>query len=133
VALEVRVRAPELKWRVGPPRTQGGTVGPAQISASSLEYVRVQVAAFASGVAVNPTSDTVTLAFMSGSAVPASGDWKTGSWDTDSTTTPATYRARCLVGTGGAIVLTPGIYAVWVKVTDAPETPVKQAGALKVV
>lgn len=102
---------------------------PVEISALSLEYVYVPVAARAAGAAVNPTADTVAMAFMAGATRPTSGDWKTASWDTDATT----YRARCLVGTGGAVALNPGIYAVWVKVTDSPETPVRLAGPLKVV
>lgn len=134
MALELLLAAPETKWRAGPPATdRGHVVGPAQISASSLEYIRVQVAAYTAGAAVNPTTDAVQMAFMVGSAVPASSDWKTATWDTDSTTVPATYRARCLVGTGGAVTLTPGTYQVWVKVTDTPETPVKLAGPLRVV
>lgn len=105
----------------------------AEISASSLEYVRVTVQASASGSAVDPTGDTVQLAFMSTSAAPASGDLKAASWETDSTTTPPTYKARCLVGTGGAVALTAGTYHVWVKVTDSPETPLRRAGLLRVI
>lgn len=108
-------------------------MGPARICASSLEYVRVQIAAYASGATVDPSADTVQLAFMVGSAIPAPGDWKTASWETDSTTVPATYKARCLVGATGAVTLTPGVYQVWVKLTDSPETPVRQAGPLVVV
>lgn len=104
----------------------------AEISAASLEYVRVPVAAQSSGIAVNPTADVVQLAFMSGRTNPATGDWKAASWDTDVTTVPPTYRARCLVGPGGAVTLSPGTYLVWVKVTDSPEMPVKPAGPLKV-
>lgn len=103
----------------------------AEISASSIEYVRVPVSATASGSAVDPTADTVQMAFLATSAAPVSGDWKTASWETDATTTPDTYYARCLVGS--AITLTAGTYTVWVKVTDSPETPVKRAGLLRVI
>jgi hypothetical protein len=104
----------------------------AVIAAGSLEYVRVQVAATASGAAVDPTSDTVSMAFLPSSAAPASGDWKSASWETDATVTPTVYRARCLVGPGGAVTLTPGTYTVWVKIVDSPETPIKRCGPLKV-
>jgi hypothetical protein len=105
---------------------------PAEISSLSLEYVYVPVAAKVAGVAVDPSADAVALAFMVGRADPAPGDWKTASWDTDATTTPATYRARCLVGPAGAVQLVPGVYQVWVKINDSPEVPVKLAGPLKV-
>jgi hypothetical protein len=95
--------------------------------------VRVKVAAKLNGASVNPTADTVTMAFMSGSATPTSGDWKTASWDTDPTTSPPTYRARCLVGPAGTVTLTPGLWNVWVKVVDSPEVPVLHGGPLKVV
>lgn len=107
-------------------------VQPVEISSLSLEYVYVPVAARAAGAAVNPTSDAVALAFVVGATSPVSGDWKTATWDTDATTTPATYRVRCLVGPAGAVTLVPGMYQVWVKVTDSPEIPVKLAGPLKV-
>jgi hypothetical protein len=105
----------------------------AQISTASLEYVRAPVSAVASGSAVNPTADTVEMAFLADDDAPVSGDWKTASWETDATTTPVTYWARCLVGTGGAVALTAGDYHVWVRVTDSPETPVVLAGLLRVV
>lgn len=105
---------------------------PAEIPSASLEYVRVHVHAKASGADIDPTADTVAMAFMVGDAAPSSGDLKTASWETDPTTTPPTYYARCLVGTGGAIALKPGRYTVWVKITDSPEVPLRPAGPLKV-
>lgn len=105
----------------------------AQISTASLEYVRVQVSAREAGAAVDPTGSTVTMAFLLTDTAPVSGDWKTASWDTDATTTPDTYRAQCLVGSGGAVTLTAGTYRVWLKITDSPETPIKPAGYLKVI
>lgn len=104
---------------------------PAVISSLTTEYVLVPVAAKASGATVNPTGDTVELAFMRGSDEPESGDWHTGSWETDTTTTPDTYSARVLVGPA-AVALKPGAYAVWVRVTDSPEIVVRNTGALKV-
>ena len=103
----------------------------AEIAASSVEYVRVPVSATASGSAVDPTADTVVMAFMATASEPGASDWKTASWETDATTTPDTYYARCLVGS--AVTLTAGTYTVWVKVTDSPETPVKRAGLLRVI
>jgi hypothetical protein len=104
-----------------------------EISTASLEYVRVPVAAKVDGAAHDPTEDTVTMAFLATTAAPASGDWKTASWETDTGPDPDTYYARCLVGTGGAVVLTAGVWHVWVKVADSPETPVKRAGLIRVI
>lgn len=105
----------------------------AEISAASLEYIRVSVAASASGSAVNPTSGTVTFAFLATSAAPVLADFKTGSWETDTSTEPDTYMARCLVGTGGAFVPTAGTtYNVYVKIVDNPETIIRRAGLLRV-
>lgn len=103
----------------------------AEIASSSVEYVRVPVSASAAGVAVDPTADTVQMAFLATASAPVSGDWKTASWETDASTNPDTYYARCLVGS--AVTLTAGTYTVWVKVTDSPETPVKRAGLLRVI
>jgi hypothetical protein len=102
-------------------------------SVLSLEYVRVPVAARSSGLAVNPTADAVAMAFTAAGVNPTSGDWQTGSWETDSTTTPATYFARCLVGPGGTFVPVVTTYDVWLKVTDAPEIPARKVGNLQIV
>lgn len=103
---------------------------PTQISALSTEYVKVRVRARASGADYNPTGDTVTMSFISKAELrPVTGDWKTASWETAN----SEYYARCLVGpTGGTITLTPGVWYVWVKVTDGPEVPVLRAGTLTV-
>lgn len=106
---------------------------PLVIPVGSLEYVRVSVYAESSGAQVNPTSDTVQMAFVPGSAAPEAGDWKSASWDTDTTTTPTTYRAQCLVGPSGTVTLVRGSYTVWVKIVDSPETPVRPVGSLKVI
>ena len=83
----------------------------------------------------DPTGDTVVMAFLDEppeDASPASGDWKTASWLTVSSTTPARYKAKCLVGPGGAVTLTEGTWWVWVKVVDTPETPALYSGRIRV-
>lgn len=102
------------------------------ISALSLEYVRVRIHASEDGAAVDPTADTVVMAFVAEGASPGVSDWKTASWETDPSVTPDAYYARCLVGPSGAATLTAGIYDVWVKATDNPEIPVLRAGSLEV-
>lgn len=104
-----------------------------RISAASLEFVRVKVAARESGVDVDPTLDTVSMAFISTGSAPGTADWKAASWETDASTDPDTYYARCLVGTGGSAVLAADTYAVWVKITDNPEVPQLKAPGKLVV
>jgi hypothetical protein len=100
------------------------------ISSLSTEYVQVPVSATAAGVNVNPTSDSVQFAFMA-TGNPTPSDWHTGTW---TTIAPTTYLAQILVGPdNGGVTLTAGTtYAIWVKVTDNPETPVRQVGLLKI-
>lgn len=103
--------------------------GSIDISVLSREYVKVAVSATEAGSAVDPTNDTVQMAFPVLGTDPISGDWKAATWETVGTT----YYARCLVGPGGTVTLAAGSYNVWVKVTDNPEAPVRRAGVLKVV
>lgn len=100
------------------------------LSSLSTEYVQAPVSATVDGVPVDPTSDRVQFAFMP-TGTPDVSDWHDGSW---STLTPATYIAQILVGPGnGGVSLSAGsTYAIWVKVTDNPEAPVRQIGLLKV-
>lgn len=102
------------------------------IPATSREYVHVPVRAQSAGLPVDVSADTVEMAFQAGSTAPAPGDWRAASWDVDSTITPARYRAQCLVGPGGTVELAAGVYSVWVRVTDAPEIPVRRAGQLRI-
>jgi hypothetical protein len=102
-------------------------------SASYPVYVLAQVKADEG--ATDPTGDTVQMAFLQDppeEAAPASGDWKTASWTTLTSTNPARYKAKCLVGPGGVITLTAGTWWVWVKVTDSPETPALYSGRVQV-
>lgn len=96
------------------------------ISALSTEYVRVPVL-----TTFNPTNDVVQFAFLVDGTQPSSGDWKAGSWETDTINGITTYYARCLIGpTGGTMTLVAGSYRIWLKITDNPEVPVRIAGTL---
>lgn len=103
------------------------------MSVLSLENVRVPIAAKVEGAHVNPTSDTVVMAFPVAGEDPVAGDWKSSIWSTDTTTTPDTYEAICLVGPAGTIALAVGVYDVWVRVTDSPEVPAIRVGSLEIV
>lgn len=102
------------------------------MSVLDTDYVRQTVNAKASGSAVDPSSLTVKMAFTV--ADPVTGDWKTASWDTDTTTNPDTYAAQCLVGPSGTITLTAGnTYRIWIKITTSPELPVLRGDLLRIV
>ena len=102
----------------------------AQISHLSTEYVKAAVAATIDGAVVNPTSDTVTVAWMRPSNEPGDSDYASASWETDATTNPDTYLARRLITAGDLAV---GPWVMWVKVAHSPETIVRAAGVFEVV
>lgn len=103
-----------------------------EISVASIEYVRVPVSAKVNGAYVNPSTDTVELAFLTDGATPIDTDFTAGTWDVDTSTTPTTYMAQVMVGQG-YVELVAGLYQVWVRVTDTPEVPVRPAGLLRVI
>lgn len=101
-------------------------------TAASLEYVMVPIAVKVSGTLFDPTADSVAMAFTAEGVDPVSGDWNTGSWETDATQFEPIYYARCLVGPGGTIALAAAVFDCYVKVTDSPEVPVLAAGQIRV-
>lgn len=129
------IGAPFTAWKADSPFTawKTGAVTPMQQSSLSENYVKVPVSATDSGASVNISTGTVTMAFTAVDTEPVSGDWKTATWETDATRSPARYYARCLVGPGGTVTLTDGDYDVWVKVTGVgSEIPVQKAGRITV-
>jgi hypothetical protein len=108
------------------------TAQPLRQSVLDLEWVRQRVSAKEAGSTVNPTADTVTMAFKA-SGDPVIGDFKTAEWETDANTNPDTYYARCLVGPGGTISLAAGTYRIWVKIVDSPETPIKRSEQVLII
>ena len=102
-------------------------------SVKSLEYVLVPIAVKESGNLVDPTADTVQMAFTNEGVDPLDTDWNAGSWETDSSQFQAVYYARCLVGPGGTITLTAQVWDTYVKIIDVPETPVLAAGQIRII
>lgn len=99
------------------------------ISSLSTDYVQVKITPVMAGY--DPTSDSVQFAF-SPSTYPmtAPSVWYSGSWVT--LPGPA-FWAQCLIGPASSVVtFTPGLYQVWVKVTDNPTVPVLQDVFLQV-
>jgi hypothetical protein len=105
----------------------------ASFSALSTEYVKVRVSSTLKGAIYNPTSDQVQMAFLtSQTATPQNSDWVTGSWETAANPQATRFYARVLVGPYGNVALSKGTYYVWVRVTDAPEIPVRLAGTIRI-
>lgn len=101
-----------------------GPLADLQITAASKQYVRVPVRDL---TGADPTVDAVAMAFPEPGTEPTT--FYTGSW----VTIRGAYNALCLVGTGGAVALTPGFYDVYVKITDNPEVPVLRSGLMEVI
>jgi hypothetical protein len=96
------------------------------IPSGSTEYVSIPVRAYLGGQAYDPTSDTVSLAFVPlGFGEPSS--WNAGIWSASPNGTP--FYAQYLVGASSLAV---GTYAIWVKITDSPTVPVRIGGTLTI-
>lgn len=100
---------------------------------TSLEYVKVGITASQAGEPFDPTGDNVEMAFTLNEANPVSADWNAAVWQVNTTTTPITYNACCLVGPAGTVQLAAGEWSVWVRVTDSPEVPQIPISGLLVV
>lgn len=97
--------------------------------ATSLEYVPVTVTGPAG---VNPTGDTVQMAFLEDPPPnqPGTASWLSAIWQ--GTAYAASYTALCLIGPGGTGTLTAGQWYTWVKLTASPEVPVRYCGITQV-
>src|SRR4051812_36719179 len=103
-----------------------------RLSVLDKRYILVPVSIKADGVNFDPTSDVVQMAFITDSATaPVTGDWKSASWEAGGGTGNV-YYARCLVGPAGTVTLAAGLYFVWVKIVDNPETVVVQVDTLTI-
>ncbi len=111
-----------------------------RIPGDSVETIRIPVATLtATGTLDDPTATTVEIGFSTDAATEPT-TWLAASWETSepvrlvvgakSVDTP--YKATLLVGSGAAD-LAAGLWAVWVRITDSPEVPVRFAGWLEVV
>ncbi|MFJ6215015.1 hypothetical protein ACIQGZ_17015 [Streptomyces sp. NPDC092296] len=101
------------------------------IPVSSREYVLVTVTAMVDGAPYDPTADLVEFAFAPVGAVDPDV-WRPASWDAGPVPGTSTFTARCLVGPGAPTELPRGRYTVWLRVTDSPEVPVRNAGLLAI-
>lgn len=98
----------------------------AELSNQSTEYVKIPVSTTENGLPVDPTDETVEMAFTEVGDEPAANDWNTATWETDDSRNPPIYYAKILVGpAGGAVEFDRGTKRLaWWRVTSTPETPV---------
>lgn len=97
---------------------------------SPADTVVVSVKGFQAGQPLNPTSGTGQIAFISSAlAQPATGDWKSASWDTNEI---GEYVLEVAIGSAGAIQLAAGTWYVWAQVTVSPADVVRQVGSIVV-
>lgn len=98
-------------------------------SALAKRYIQLQVTKYTPTGLGDPSASPVAMAFLPTGEDPVSGDWKTGSW----VQTPVgDWLAQCLVGPGGAVTLSPGIYYLWIQITDPSELVIAAVGQLEV-
>ena len=93
-----------------------------ELAATSTEYVHIDVTPPA-GVSLADTP--VKIAIVAHSGNPASADWHTATWDSNT--------ALLKVGPeGGALTLPAGSYWAWITFTAGGETPVRRSGRIRV-
>src|SRR5215213_2781554 len=101
----------------------------APISAQSKEYLKIPVSARDNSGIINPTGDPVAFAFLAPESPPVGGTtWTSGDWETATGfgTGDPVYKARCLIGPGGAVALAAGSYDVWVRVGHNTEVVMRK-------
>lgn len=104
-------------------------------SALSTIYNETLIAVTSVSGDYDPTSDTVSWAFVNAGGYPqyppGDGDWTAGSWVTYPN---EQYWAQVLVGpANGGVSLAVGLWQSWLKITDDPEVPVLFPFLLQIV
>lgn len=95
------------------------------ISAVSKEYLHVEVTSD-----VSLDTQPVEFAFLTAGSPDGATVWTAAEWEG---TAGTTRTARLLIGPSASVELTAGSYAVWVRITDTTEAPVRNAGSITIV
>lgn len=106
------------------------------LAAAPAQQILIRLAATENGLPVNPTADTVEVAFTNNGATPGSGGttaWRTASWETDSSGPEDAYDVVVSIGSSATGALRVGIYQTTVRVTHTPTVPWIDAGRIKIV
>lgn len=100
-----------------------------EMSQLSTEYIYVTITAEPGTEPVTASSILVDMAFMSRDSQPTAPDWNPA----DLTDDNGAVVAGVLIGPGSTVgALTPGAYGVWIRITEASETPVRKVGSLTI-
>ncbi len=97
-----------------------------KIAYTTDEYIKVPLTEWAPSV-VDPTTLDVELAAITGSSDPLEADWVTAAWVTES----GVVKAQALWSGLVAIATARTTYAVWMRVSASPETPVLRCGTVQ--
>ena len=109
------------------------------IPGESVETVRISWASLTTaGVLEDPTASIVEIGFSADRETEPTS-WNAAAWETSekvrmpvgATIVETPYKATILVGTG-ATELAIGLHAMWVRVTDVPEVPIRFASFIEV-
>lgn len=105
------------------------------ISVTAKKYILIPVKAKDDNGIINPTPYTVALAFLAQETQPNGlTTWYTASWVTVVRSGfPTIYKAKLLIGPGGAIALTVGSWDVWIRVSHPVEVPVEKSDTILIV
>ena len=113
------------------PTFTAGSPVPDEVSALSIQEVKVPVTALLDGTAYDPSAGTVQLAFAAPGSNPTT--WLAGTWEP--TPNAMIHDACVLAGANpGLDQLTAGTWDVWVKIADttSSQTVVINAGPISV-
>lgn len=95
-----------------------------QIATTSREFVHADVTATIAGAPITPGAPP-KIALMSSDGNPTETDWFEAEWSGGT--------ARLMIGPdGGAVVLAPGRYHLWVTFTAGLEQPVYRSGTIHI-
>ena len=104
------------------------------MSATSLQYVYLNITFGVGGLTFNPTSLAVKMAFKPVGIDPVSpADECSASWITDNTGPTPVYYCRCNTGPGGDATPGIGVWQPWAKVVSSPEIPWIKGDGLVVI
>lgn len=109
-----------------------------KVQALGVEYILLPVATTEAGAAIDPTANPVQAALVPLGTALSLDAFVDAEWETDDTTTPATYAARVKVGPADAdiapaIEVTAQLYGAYSRVTDSDEAPVLFHGYVEFV
>jgi hypothetical protein len=105
------------------------------MSAMSTQYILVPIEGRDDNGIINPTTFPVEFAFLPQDTTPSAlTTWHAGTWYTVSQDfLPNIYKAAILIGPSTAVVLTPGSWDVWIRITHAVEQPVEKAATILII